>query len=564
MLPRILALCLLTTSLIAIDLPAATITLYGPTICGSDPAVSQTFSDTFSAEPGQALLTVTTGNAGDSDDGAQPVHATVTLNGAVVFAHQDFSPQAGQLNAPVELLASNTLEVFLNKGSRGYLTVVLTREMTPPGVSLRASPATICPGQAVVLSWQADGVDGCRIEPGVGDVPPVGTTTVSPTSTTTYRIRAENPLGAANATATVTTLPSTEAWLTAFPPSISLGGSTSLSWRSENAGTCSITPDIGAVDSEGSVTVSPLESTTYTLTAPGPCGTVKAEETIVVESDLGLIISSPLQGARIARPTTLVQGKVLNSKASGVGVTADGRPALVDGDKFYANHVPLIPGNNTIQIAVRDSDGLLGFKTRRVFQLEPDRYIDIVPDAYWGTSPFETTVRVRGSFDPIDPVLSGSGPGPVAFNPTPESDEYVMRIEDPGLYRIDVSARDRRGEVHTALAYVQVEDPLALDAKLRATWDGMKGALQERDLVRAAGFFTRDNRDLYREIFTTLFQDLPQVSLDMQPIGMVYVRDDLAKYRIAKDEYYDGEWITITHHIYFRRGSDGMWKILRF
>lgn len=57
------------------------------------------------------------------------------------------------------------------------------------------------------------------------------------------------------------------------PSTITEGQSSTLSWNTTNATDVSIEPGIGKVNLEGSQTVSPGSSTTYTITAKGPGGT---------------------------------------------------------------------------------------------------------------------------------------------------------------------------------------------------------------------------------------------------------------------------------------------------
>jgi hypothetical protein len=75
----------------------------------------------------------------------------------------------------------------------------------------------------------------------------------------------------------VATRPSTNggsltATLTADPVNIEKGQSVTLHWSSQNATDLDLEPGVGKVQAEGSTTVTPLESITYTLTASGPGG----------------------------------------------------------------------------------------------------------------------------------------------------------------------------------------------------------------------------------------------------------------------------------------------------
>jgi len=70
--------------------------------------------------------------------------------------------------------------------------------------------------------------------------------------------------------------------ITADPDSIEAGASSTLSWSSVGADTCVIEPDIGTVDVNGSISVSPTATTVYTITATGPGGTAADSVQVMV------------------------------------------------------------------------------------------------------------------------------------------------------------------------------------------------------------------------------------------------------------------------------------------
>ncbi len=70
--------------------------------------------------------------------------------------------------------------------------------------------------------------------------------------------------------------------LSASPNSIQQGGSSTLTWTTSNATSVSIDNGIGGVATGGSYVVAPSQSTTYTLTATGPGGTVHCTAPITV------------------------------------------------------------------------------------------------------------------------------------------------------------------------------------------------------------------------------------------------------------------------------------------
>ncbi len=68
----------------------------------------------------------------------------------------------------------------------------------------------------------------------------------------------------------------------ADPASIAEGGSSTLSWQTTNATTVTISQGVGTVPGAGSTTVSPAQTTTYTLTAGGDGGPVTSTVTVAV------------------------------------------------------------------------------------------------------------------------------------------------------------------------------------------------------------------------------------------------------------------------------------------
>jgi len=66
------------------------------------------------------------------------------------------------------------------------------------------------------------------------------------------------------------------------PASVTKGQSANLSWSSQNASKCNIQPDIGPVECQGSMTITPAADTTYTLTCSGGGGKATSETNVAV------------------------------------------------------------------------------------------------------------------------------------------------------------------------------------------------------------------------------------------------------------------------------------------
>jgi hypothetical protein len=70
--------------------------------------------------------------------------------------------------------------------------------------------------------------------------------------------------------------------LSASPASAQAGQPVTLTWSSTNATSITLEPSVGGVSTQGSKTVKPSQSTTYTITATGPGGSAHASAQVVI------------------------------------------------------------------------------------------------------------------------------------------------------------------------------------------------------------------------------------------------------------------------------------------
>jgi len=70
--------------------------------------------------------------------------------------------------------------------------------------------------------------------------------------------------------------------LTVQPSTVEKGKTVTLSWSSENATDLDLQPGVGKVQQQGSKSVEPQDSTTYTITASGPGGKQSATTQVSV------------------------------------------------------------------------------------------------------------------------------------------------------------------------------------------------------------------------------------------------------------------------------------------
>ena len=156
---------------------------------------------------------------------------------------------------------------------------------TPPVISrFRASDTTLTPGSDVTLSWNVRDASKLTLTGGGGPLDVTGDTSVTlkVSETTTFTLIAENAVGKVEERLEVRVgqAPTIEVF-SAAPPLITPGASSTLSWRVRN-GNVRLNGD--PVDSSGSLSVTPSETTTYTLTATNDFGQSAQEVEVRVGS----------------------------------------------------------------------------------------------------------------------------------------------------------------------------------------------------------------------------------------------------------------------------------------
>jgi hypothetical protein len=454
-------------------------------------------------------------------------------------------------------------------GPGGAISDMVKIHIVPrPSVWINATPAQLVAGESVTLSWSTSNLDTCVIEPGTIDCRSSGgSTTVWPTENATYTITGTNAGGSVSENVSVAfEAPSVS--LSVDRTNILSGQSVTLYWDTTNADSVSIDNGIGNVESDGSTTIFPSKTVTYTITAIGPGGTDIAAVTIeVLDADsLGVLLISPTENDVIGLSQTQVTGLVASGLEE-VGVTVNGYPAQVNGNMFFVNNLHLMEGENIITAIAMEPDGSTASDSVTV-------YVDTSITTDW----IEPSVNPEAGIAPLSVTLSsdlhltnliqssqityeGTGEVTVAYV---SDTEYELLFDTPGIYAITYWAVDDHGQAFSQAIRVNVLDREQLDTLLKSKWEGMKGALAAQDVEGGLTHFHIKSQARYRNAFNAIFGDLPQLFSDMQDIEMIYGKENRAKYRINRLHDIDGTPITITYYIYFVRDANGIWKIEQF
>jgi hypothetical protein len=432
----------------------------------------------------------------------------------------------------------------------------------PPTVSITADPQAVIQGGEVTLSWTSSDADTLRLEFEDYSFPvePAGTLTEIPEETCTVTITATGPGGTATDSVTITVYVPPMVTVAANPAAIYVGQSSELSWTSVDAESVRIDNGIGEVELNGSLRVSPGQTTTYTVTAAGPGGVRTAWATVTVNSIIGISIDLPVSGAVVNRPDILVRGTVSNAYENETGITVNGTPAMVHQGRFFANHVPLVDGENTINVHAEDIQGNVLDRSILVTANTTQPCITLSSIDLLGIAPLDTILRVDSLFTPDGLTFTDTGPGVIRYLAGDEVHERTAGISNPGVYYITARA-NYEGSVFTDTIGVAVYDQNALDAMLRQKWEAMRTALLSNEIEAAAEDISSRTQSNYQDIFTSLTPGhRADLAAELEDIQIIKMRGVSVEYDIRTTR--DGRLCSFL--LLFELDEDGRWKIASF
>ncbi len=170
-----------------------------------------------------------------------------------------------------------------------------TREITVsinnalPRIIFNAFPPSIVEGASSKLSWTVLNGDTVTLDQDIGTKTVQGEISVTPSVTTIYTLTAVNSEGSSKARVTLTVAHKKPVvTISASPIIVPQGGSTTLTWTSQNGTGASIDNGVGPVPLSGTIQLTPGGTTTYTLTVTGPGGSAHASALVGDGSDTDL------------------------------------------------------------------------------------------------------------------------------------------------------------------------------------------------------------------------------------------------------------------------------------
>lgn len=259
---------------------------FDPVVDEPDPVPS---CDAFSASP----TTIVRGNA-STLSWATTNATTVTIDNGVGAVPVDGTFSVSPLATTIYTLTATD-----SRNQRDTCTVTVT--VNPPNSTapvcdaFTASPTSLPAGGGNVnLAWSTTNATAVSISPILGSVAVDGSTTTAITATTNFVLTATNGTTTAQCPVTVTVASTptpiscaANVNLSASPTSIRRGDSSTLTWTTTGITSLSFNNGITATGLSGSTTVTPNDSTTYTMTATDGKTTISCPVSVSVTTGGG-------------------------------------------------------------------------------------------------------------------------------------------------------------------------------------------------------------------------------------------------------------------------------------
>ncbi len=290
----------------------------------------------------------------------------------------------------------------------------------------------------------------------------------------------------------------------------------------------------------------------------GPDGFIRVSIQCV-SGCLEVKIDSPPNGDSINKSRALIKGTLINAHGE-VGVKVNGIFAQTHGTGFAAL-VPIHVGKNTITATATDP---CGFKAADTITINTETIQDpirliVIPSSGIPTLnvAFEVEAYLNNPISSYSWDLNGDG---IPEQTGEDLSNVTAQYQDVGIYFPKVTIKDTQGNTFEETTIVNVLSIEEMDALLKGKWEGMKDALEKKNIEKAISYFSPGSKERYKGIFTALFDKLPTIASKMQEIQLIYIKDGMAKYRIRRVED-TGE---VTYYIYFELDENGLWKIRQF
>ncbi|HEX2831865.1 MAG TPA: hypothetical protein VHW00_02560 [Thermoanaerobaculia bacterium] len=283
-----------------------------------------------------------------------------------------------------------------------------------------------------------------------------------------------------------------------------------------------------------------------------------------------LTITAPANDSLITTARITVQGTAEATSrniavlVNDVAANLDLEHAGTSADPFRWS-VELQPASGRVKLTARiiDAKNSGGPTAIRHVEFAPDEHaVLMTPFPAAGVVPASTHVTIRPHLDDeITRVqVDYESDGIFDEDASGYADTFDHEFTTPGIRTISARITFADGTVRTSATTFTAASFATVNALLQSTWRGFGDALQKRDIDGALEFVAESKHEKYRSPLTLIRPALPQYAADTRRILPVEIRGDTAHYLLPRVQGVE----THGYHVYFARGSNGLWKIVQF
>ncbi|MFQ5487862.1 MAG: hypothetical protein ACE5ET_05380 [Gammaproteobacteria bacterium] len=275
-----------------------------------------------------------------------------------------------------------------------------------------------------------------------------------------------------------------------------------------------------------------------------------------VEGVLSVTITSPLEGTVLDSSAALVTGTFLGPPNT--GITVNGVVALSYGNQFYANNMPLSPGDNRLEVTAMTLTGETAATSVTVSATGASP-MEVTAEPQTGIAPLAATFSIvnNGALDIQQISADFDGDGNVDLTTTDPNAVINHSYSAAGAYHAVITVADSQNTVYEQTLVIVVGDDQQLDQIFADIWNGLNEHLVQGDLDGASQYLNAAAQQKYRPVFEALLPYLPEIIASYSPLSRASISGDIGEYAITRTINGQNNLFLI----YFLRDADGVWRL---
>jgi hypothetical protein len=293
----------------------------------------------------------------------------------------------------------------------------------------------------------------------------------------------------------------------------------------------------------------------FSLIATDKAGNATTQPLRLTYVPVSVTITSPANGSVVDGDVVTVSGTFQGPVNT--GITVNGVPGVVDGDRFLVVGVSVQAGVNLLTAKATTPDRYSATHAISVTSTGP-LPISIIPSQTRGVAPlvvsFDVVNRSGKGISSIGVDYTGTG----TFVPLSPGAVMQKGYVDPGAYVARFQVVDSGGATSILHVPLLVEDPSKVDHMLRGVWGSFLGVLASGDTKAASHYFTAQGTERYGPVIDALRPHLSEIISSFAPIEMSSIDGGIGEYAIKRTGQ-SGQ--SNLYFVYFLQDADGVWRL---